>query len=136
MAVSMCGLRLLTPKIPCASKPKFTNPIVPVLSVTRASISSTPRPVVSSMAYEKELAVAKKAATLAARLCQASHWLSLSLFAFIFCPYHKLFACSGIQMGFVTARIWVFWGSNLTTFWSLNCALIFIFHFFHFQKNL
>jgi len=39
---------------------------------TRSSCSSSPLTLIlSSMPYEKELAAAKKAATLAARLCQA-----------------------------------------------------------------
>ncbi|PRQ49417.1 hypothetical protein RchiOBHm_Chr2g0121711 [Rosa chinensis] len=67
------------PKIPHSSNPKITSSFS---NSFLFSSNSKPKRVFSSirasMSYEKELAAAKKAASVAARLCQAL--LSLSLF--------------------------------------------------------
>ncbi|KAJ7969436.1 SAL1 phosphatase [Quillaja saponaria] len=66
MEMAICCLRVVLPRTQFASEPKISKPIFSVLS-KRASPSSL---VISSMPYEKELAAAKKAASLATHLCQ------------------------------------------------------------------
>jgi hypothetical protein len=61
----------------------ITKPIVSSLFSKRGSLVVTVAAAsFSSMSYDKELAAARKAASLAARLCQASLSLSLSLSLF------------------------------------------------------
>ena len=76
------------PKIPFPSKPKSANTHSALLPQPlfffsrRASLLVTAATAFSPMSYDKELAAAKKAASLAATLCQAS--LSLSLYIYIY----------------------------------------------------
>ncbi|KAL5982705.1 hypothetical protein ACLOJK_016781 [Asimina triloba] len=62
---------------------------------TLASMASSP----DSISYEKELAIAKKAAILAARLCQATYlyYLFLPLTSFLCCTVQKALLQSDVQ---------------------------------------
>jgi hypothetical protein len=75
----------------------ITKPIVSSLFSKRGSLVVTVAAAsFSSMSYDKELAAARKAASLAARLCQASLSLSLAL-AFLSCMPCPLHVCTSVN---------------------------------------
>ena len=88
MIMSMCNLSSSLGSLNSFRLVSFHHSAIP--KITKPSLFSQFPKVVSSMSYHKELAAAKKAASLAARLCQAillfslSLSLSLSLLLFLF----------------------------------------------------
>ncbi|XP_054776468.1 SAL1 phosphatase [Prosopis cineraria] len=70
--MALCSLRVVDFRTRyCIGGSKFKKPVnFSCLAVRFSSSSSSQGVIASSMTYEKELAAAKKAATLAARLCQ------------------------------------------------------------------
>lgn len=67
----------------------ITKPLVSSLFSKRGSLVVTVAAAsFSSMSYDKELAAARKAASLAARLCQASLSLALAFLSCMPCPLH------------------------------------------------
>ncbi|KAF4403696.1 hypothetical protein G4B88_002549 [Cannabis sativa] len=75
----------LLPKTPFSTKPNSVLPVPPSSSFSRRASLVVAAAAFSPMTYDKELAAAKKAASLAATLCQASlthslfHYLSIYL---------------------------------------------------------
>lgn len=78
--------------------------------------------VVSSMPYEKELAAAKKAATLAARLCQASPFypsLKIPLFFLIYATPQISFS-QNPSFTIIIYKLWYLWILILPLVWLVQ----------------